>query len=111
MKKQAAKQRKKLNEQKRGNRDREDRTKYMSTYDANRDREDREDRTEYMSTYNAKRKTETAAYDAARNAKHKRVRTQAEKDKAKENQKKKRATSNDKGSKILVRQITAINNN
>ena len=36
-----------------------------------------------------------------RNAKHKRVRTQAEKDKAKENRKKKRAASKDKRSKIL----------
>ena len=111
-KKQAAKQRKKLNEQKRGNRDREDRTEYMSTYDANR-----EDRTEYMSTYNAERnktterKTEKAAYDAARNAKHKRVRTQAETDKAKENRKKKRAASKDKGSKILDQKRPAINNN
>ena len=87
-KKQAAKQRKKLNGQKRDNRDRtdymstynankdkEDRTDYMSTYNANRDKEDRtdymsrynasrdkEDRTDYMSTYNANRKTDRAAY-------------------------------------------------
>jgi len=82
--KQAAKPGKKLNEKKRGNRDR---TEYMSSYDAERKTE--------------KRKTEKAASDAARNAKHKRVRTQAEKDKAKENRKKKRAASKDKGSKIL----------
>ena len=92
-KKQAAKQSKKLNEQKRGNMDR---AEYMSTYDANRDR------TEYVSAYNAERnktierktekaaydaerKTEKAAYDAARNAKHKRVRTQAEKTKQRKN--------------------------
>jgi hypothetical protein len=49
--------------------------------------------------------------DAARNAKHKRVRTQAEKDKAKENRKKKRAASKDKGSKILDQKRPAINNN
>ena len=72
----------------------------MSTYNANRDKE-------YMSTYDAERnktierKTEKAAYEAARNAKHTRVRTQAEKDKAKENRKKKRAASKDKRSKIL----------
>ena len=127
-KKQAAKQRKKLNEQKRGNRDREDRTEYMSTYDAERNK-------------TTERKTEKAAYDAACNAKHKRVRTQAEtdkaktterktekaaydaarnhkrvrtqaeKDKAKDNRKKKRAASKDKGSKILDQKRPAINNN
>ena len=88
--KQAAKQRKKLNEKKRGNRDR---TEYMSSYKAERKAE--------KAAYDAERKTEKAAYDAARNAKHKRVRTQAEKDKAKENRKKKRAASKDKRSKIL----------
>ena len=110
--KQAAKQRKKLNEKKRGNRDREDRTQYMSSYKAERKAE--------KAAYDAERKTEKAACDAARNANHKRVRTQAEKDKAKErnakhkrvrtqaekdkameNRKKKRAASKDKRSKIL----------
>ena len=72
----------------------------MSTYNANRDKE-------YMSTYNAERnktierKTEKAAYDAARNAKHKKICTQARTDKAKITRKKKRAASKDKGSKIF----------
>ena len=82
----------------------------MSTYNANRDKE-------YMSTYDAERnktierKTEKAAYEAARNAKHTRVRTQAEKDKATRNRTKKRAASKDKVSKILDQKRPAINNN
>jgi hypothetical protein len=56
---------------------------------------------EYQSTHNAGRKTEKAAYDAARNAKHKKVCNQAQKDKAKITRKKKRAASKDKGSKIF----------
>ena len=57
----------------------------MSTYDAERSKTI--ERKTQKAASDAARKTEKAAYDAARNAKHERVRTQAEKDKAKENRK------------------------
>ena len=51
------------------NRDKQDRTEYVSTYNANRDKEDR---AEYMSTYNSNTDKEdrteyVSTYDAGRN--------------------------------------------
>ena len=77
------------------------RIEYQSTHKTEKaayeQKRGKRDRTEYQSTH----KTKKAAYDAARNAKHKKVCTQAEKDKAKINRKKKRAASKGKGSKIF----------
>jgi hypothetical protein len=88
-KKQAAKQRQKLNEQQRGKRDRTE----------HEQKRGKRDRTEYMTEYEQKRgKRDRTEYEQKRG---KRDKTQAQKDKAKITRKKKRAASKDKGSKIF----------